>query len=301
MKNVCEFSGRKSGEWTISRKMTRQKEQEEQAEKQEEIGKGNEMTALRFQTGNWHRISDILSLLLALKQLLLPQILELGHIKQQINCKGSEAGGGGVVGQGQGQAHVLLAAWRSPAASSSWRRWGPHGHCWGSARGGEGGEGGGCKVKVRVRPMSYLQLGGSLQHPIQDEVEDPAHIAQEVCVCVCMGGGGGIQEQGQDQAHVLPAARRFPAASSSWRGWGPRGRCWGGAGLALSLRSSQSAAASWGPGGRWPAPLPGCGPCFPPRAETERGPALQLGHQGTPLSRSWPDSTDIARRMCYII
>ena len=42
----------KSGEWTISRKMTRQKEQEDQAEKtREEIGKGNQMTALRFQTG----------------------------------------------------------------------------------------------------------------------------------------------------------------------------------------------------------------------------------------------------------
>ena len=101
--------------------------------------------------------------------------------------------GGGVEGQGQGQAHVLLAAWRSPAASSSWGRWGPHGHCWGSAGvgvGGAEGGGGGCKIKVRVRPMSYLQLGGSLQHPVHDEVEDPAHIAQEVCVCVCMGGGG---------------------------------------------------------------------------------------------------------------
>ena len=32
--------------------MTRQKEQEDQAEKtREEIGKGNQMTALRFQTG----------------------------------------------------------------------------------------------------------------------------------------------------------------------------------------------------------------------------------------------------------
>ncbi len=39
-------------EWTISRKMTRQKEQEDQAEKtRQEIGKGNQMTALRFQTG----------------------------------------------------------------------------------------------------------------------------------------------------------------------------------------------------------------------------------------------------------
>ena len=35
----------KAGEWT------RQKEQEDCAEKREEIGKGNQMTALRFQTG----------------------------------------------------------------------------------------------------------------------------------------------------------------------------------------------------------------------------------------------------------
>ena len=36
-----KFSGKKSGEWTVSRKMTRQKEQEDWAEKtREEIGKG---------------------------------------------------------------------------------------------------------------------------------------------------------------------------------------------------------------------------------------------------------------------
>ena len=35
MKKVWEFSGKKSGEWTISKKMTRQKEQEDYAEKQE--------------------------------------------------------------------------------------------------------------------------------------------------------------------------------------------------------------------------------------------------------------------------
>ena len=52
--NYLSFQGeKKSGEWTISRKMTRQKEQEDQAEKTiEEIGKGNQMTALRFQTGD---------------------------------------------------------------------------------------------------------------------------------------------------------------------------------------------------------------------------------------------------------
>ncbi len=38
--------------------MTRQKEQEDQAEKtREEIGKGNQMTALRFQTGEKHQTS----------------------------------------------------------------------------------------------------------------------------------------------------------------------------------------------------------------------------------------------------
>ena len=40
------------------RKMTRQKEQEDQAEKtREEIGKGNQMTALRFHTGKGHQTS----------------------------------------------------------------------------------------------------------------------------------------------------------------------------------------------------------------------------------------------------
>ena len=38
--------------------MTRQKEQEDQVEKtREEIGKGNQMTALRFQTGGRHQTS----------------------------------------------------------------------------------------------------------------------------------------------------------------------------------------------------------------------------------------------------
>ena len=38
--------------------MTRQKEQEDKAEKtREEIGKGNQMTALRFQTGGGHQTS----------------------------------------------------------------------------------------------------------------------------------------------------------------------------------------------------------------------------------------------------
>ena len=52
------FWKKKSGEWTISRKMTRQKEQEDQAEKtREDIGKGNQMTALRFQTGGRYQTS----------------------------------------------------------------------------------------------------------------------------------------------------------------------------------------------------------------------------------------------------
>ena len=52
------FLGGKSGEWTISRKMTRQKEQKDQAEKtREEIEKGYQMTALRFQTGGRHQTS----------------------------------------------------------------------------------------------------------------------------------------------------------------------------------------------------------------------------------------------------
>ena len=47
-----------NGEWTTSRKMTRQKEQEDQAEKtREEIGKGNQKTALKFQTGERHQTS----------------------------------------------------------------------------------------------------------------------------------------------------------------------------------------------------------------------------------------------------
>jgi len=45
------FLEKKSAKWTISRKMKRQKEQEDSAEKQEEIGKENQMTALRFHTG----------------------------------------------------------------------------------------------------------------------------------------------------------------------------------------------------------------------------------------------------------
>ena len=48
---------KKSGEWTISRKITSQKEQEDQAEKRDEIGKGNQMTALRFQTRGRHQTS----------------------------------------------------------------------------------------------------------------------------------------------------------------------------------------------------------------------------------------------------
>ena len=51
-KYLTVFWKQKSGQWTISRKMTRQKEQEDKAEKtRKEIGKGNQMTALRFQTG----------------------------------------------------------------------------------------------------------------------------------------------------------------------------------------------------------------------------------------------------------
>ena len=45
------FLEKKSGEWTISWKMTRQKEQEDSAEKT------NQMTALRFQTGGRHQTS----------------------------------------------------------------------------------------------------------------------------------------------------------------------------------------------------------------------------------------------------
>ena len=52
------FLEKKSGEWTISRKTTRQKGQKAEAEKtKEEIGKGNQMTALRFQTGGGHQTS----------------------------------------------------------------------------------------------------------------------------------------------------------------------------------------------------------------------------------------------------
>ena len=49
---------------------------------------------------------------------------------------------------------------------------------WVGRRGGRGG----CKIKVRVRPMSYLQLGGSLQHPVHGESEDPADVAGGVLV-----------------------------------------------------------------------------------------------------------------------
>jgi len=47
---------KKSGEWTISREITRQKEQEDYTQKKtkEEIGKGNQITALRFKTGENH-------------------------------------------------------------------------------------------------------------------------------------------------------------------------------------------------------------------------------------------------------
>ena len=51
---------KKSGEWTISRKMTRKKEQKDKEGRgvgEEEIGKGNQMTALRFQTGGEHQTS----------------------------------------------------------------------------------------------------------------------------------------------------------------------------------------------------------------------------------------------------
>ena len=49
------FLEKKSGEWTISRKMTRKKGQEAEAEKTRgEIGKGNQMMAQRFQTGREH-------------------------------------------------------------------------------------------------------------------------------------------------------------------------------------------------------------------------------------------------------
>ena len=60
LKKNYEFSGKKSGEWTISRKMTRQKEQEDLAGKKtrEEIGNRNQMTALRFQTGEGHQTSS---------------------------------------------------------------------------------------------------------------------------------------------------------------------------------------------------------------------------------------------------
>ena len=50
LENVLE--GKKSGEWTISRKMAGQKAQEDYigTETRAEIGKGNQMIALRFQT-----------------------------------------------------------------------------------------------------------------------------------------------------------------------------------------------------------------------------------------------------------
>ena len=52
--NEKEFSGekkKKAGEWTNSRKMTRQKLRGLGRTTREEIGKGNQMTALRFQMG----------------------------------------------------------------------------------------------------------------------------------------------------------------------------------------------------------------------------------------------------------
>ena len=51
-RQIFEFSAKKSREWTISRKMSRQKQREDlQKKTREEIGKGNQMTAPRFQTG----------------------------------------------------------------------------------------------------------------------------------------------------------------------------------------------------------------------------------------------------------
>ena len=60
MKNIAEFSGKSSGEWT-----SRQEKKEEKTERvigqgrrtREEIVKWNQMTALRFQTGERHKTS----------------------------------------------------------------------------------------------------------------------------------------------------------------------------------------------------------------------------------------------------
>ena len=45
------FLEKKSGEWTISRKSKRTR----QKKREEKIGKGNQMTALRIQTGEGHQ------------------------------------------------------------------------------------------------------------------------------------------------------------------------------------------------------------------------------------------------------
>ena len=63
----------------ISRKMTRQKKQEDQAEEtRQEIGKGNQMTALRFQTGGQHQTQIFEELVPSILPLLKENII-LGH------------------------------------------------------------------------------------------------------------------------------------------------------------------------------------------------------------------------------
>ena len=55
-KNIWEFSGTQSGEWQDRKsKRTRQEEKKEKKQTREEIGKGNQMTALRFQTGGGYQ------------------------------------------------------------------------------------------------------------------------------------------------------------------------------------------------------------------------------------------------------
>ena len=208
MKNVCESSGRKSGEWTISRKMTRQKEQEEQAEKQER----RQERGIKWQPWDSRQGINIRHPQPAFraKATLVATDLRAGphQAADQLQRKWSRRRGRGRGGHEEGRGCGRSRSGSGPCPTCSLEipcsiqfmgkmrtprtLLGKRGG--GSGWGGGGGRGGG-KIKVRVRPMSYLQLGGSLQHPVHDEVEDPAHIAQEVCVCVCVWEGGGSKSK----------------------------------------------------------------------------------------------------------
>ena len=56
-KNVWEFSGKMSGEWTINRKNCKTERIRVGRKMREETGKRNQMTVLRFQTGVRHQKS----------------------------------------------------------------------------------------------------------------------------------------------------------------------------------------------------------------------------------------------------